>query len=1000
MITLFANPLRRIRRPRRGILRTTLVTLVALAFATGSSIITAPVVHAQTSTGTLRGQITGEGSTPIANAQVIATNTASGQRRATTTREDGSYVLAGLVPGTYTVEVRRIGSAPETRQVVVQVGATQIQDFALSAQAIRLQQVQVTTSRGVETRTSEVATNVTTAQIEKLPTPTRNFLDLAALAPGVTVTEDRVGSQQFRTVQAGGQTPSSVNLFIDGTSFKNDLTFGGIAGQDASRGNPFPRSAVQEYRVISQNFKAEYQDASSALITAATKSGGNTWAGNAIYQYQNASMVALDTFQRADKAKNPGTFKRPDYNRTLTAFSIGGPIIKDKLHVFGSYEGNYQNRANRVAFAPPTGFAALDTVNLGQYNGNFESPFRENLLFGKINWDGATNWRAELSGSDRIETDVRDFGNQSAFQEAVNYKQNDGVVQGKFDYFTGPWLNEAKLSFAKFRRNPRPNSPGLPARIYQFNNQDNAIGANRSTQDYTQGTLGFRDDITYTGFNLLGDHVFKVGGSFDHVKYHVLKDNNGTPAFYYNAVAFGDSSYQYKVPYQLIYGTGDPMLDASNNQIGMYAQDDWTPVQRLTVNLGVRWDYESNMLNSNYVTPSFAADTLRRYNDSLPTPLDLNRYISTGNNRRPFKGAIQPRFGFSYGIDEANRTTVFGGWGIYYDRIPFDVAIDEKLKLTHPDFTIQFAPQGKTPTGSQVAFSPAYLTANRATLDQLVHSSGRPEAWFIDNQYKVPNSQQFNLGLRQVIGDFVATFTYQGVRGRDQFVFNWANFGLKPDGTCCTSFDISKHGFSNFIFSTNDARSWYDAGTFQLDRPYRRADSTSIGWGGGLSYTYAVRDIAGTDNLGDEFSFPNTRNIPRHPAPNNEKHHIVANWILDVPYLFGIQWSGLATFGGKYTLDVGCPGRFCSAPGAYVRGGFTVPGTFPYQVVDMRFRKDLPPFMRTSERLGLTLDIFNTFNHNNLGCYNVGDPKAANFGTASCAVTDARRYQVGAELNF
>ncbi|PYO75853.1 MAG: TonB-dependent receptor, partial [Gemmatimonadetes bacterium] len=157
----------------------------------------------------------------------------------------------------------------------------------------------VTAATGKETRTSESATNVTQAQISKLPTPSRNFLDLAQLAPGVTVTEDRVNGQ-FRTVSAGGQAPSSVNLFVDGTSFKNDLTQGGIVGQDASRGNPFPRNAVDQYRVIAQNFKAEYQKATSAVITATTKSGGNVWSGNALVGYQNASMVALDSFQRKD----------------------------------------------------------------------------------------------------------------------------------------------------------------------------------------------------------------------------------------------------------------------------------------------------------------------------------------------------------------------------------------------------------------------------------------------------------------------------------------------------------------------------------------------------------------------------------------------------------------------------------------------------------------------------------------------------------------------------
>lgn len=1000
MTSLFATaPLWNWRRIRIS----TLVATLLVAFG-----MIAQSAHAQNSTGNMRGVVTAAGGTPIPDAQIRMTNILSGAQRITTSHDDGVYILAGLVPGTYNVQVRHLGSGEQTRRVIIQIGATEMQNFTLTQETVQLQTVSVTAAPIIETRTSEVGTNVTPAQIEQLPSPTRNFLDLAALTPGVTVSEDRINSQQFRTVQAGGQPPEAVNLFIDGTSFKNDLTSSGIAGQDASRGNPFPRNAIQEYRVISQNFKAEYQKASSAIITATTKSGGNVWAGNALIGYQNASMVTLDTFQRADKhlqdsiasaTGHPSSFQKPAYNRTLTALSLGGPIIQDKLHFFGSYEGNYQDRANRVFFTPLGGFPALDSVNLAKYNGNFQSPFHENLFFGKLNWDGSRNSSAELSFNNRTESDIRDFGNQNAYQEAVDYRQNNSVVQAKYNYFTGPWLNETKIDYSRFRRNPAPYSPGTPARIYQFNNTNNQIGSNLSTQDYNQNTVGIRNDLTYTGFRWLGDHVFKGGASIDFEKYHVLKNNNGTPAFYYADSANGQG-YAFQTPYQLIYSSGNPLVDASNNQIGAYIQDDWTPVRRLTLNLGIRWDYESNMLNANHVTAQEAADTLRAYDSQLPTPLDLNRYIANGHNRSPFKGAFQPRVGFSYAVDEASKTTVFGGWGLYYDRIPFDVAIDEQQKLTRPNYTISFAPAGAAPKPGQVPFQTSYLTANPSALDALVHSSGAPEAWFIDNQFKVPRSTQFSVGVRQVFGDFTGSLTYAGIRGQDQFVFNWANFGLNPNGTCCTSFNLQPHGFSNFIYSTNNVKTWYDALEFQLDRPYRRASLSSVGWGAGLAYTYAVRDIQGSDNLGDEFSFPNALNIPRHPSQFNEKNHIVANYIVDVPYLFGIQYSGLITLGGKYNLDVGCALRFCSSPTGYIRGGFTVPGTFPYQTVDMRLRKDLPSFGRMNQRLGLTLDVFNAFNHNNFGCYNVGDPKAKNYGQPGCLVTDPRRYQLGAELNF
>jgi hypothetical protein len=967
---------------------------------------------AQNTTGTIRGVVTGAGDAPLTTVQIAARNVESGVPRGTESRDDGSYVLAGLVPGVYDMTVRRIGYSPATRRVVVQIGTTQIQNFSLTSQATTLSTVAVTATAVAPTPTSEVATNVTTAQIEKLPTASRNFLDLAALAPGVTVSPDRISSTSFRTFSAGGQGPSSVNLFIDGTSLKNDLTAGGVSGQDASRGNPFPRGAIQEYRVISQNFKAEYQKASSAIITATTKSGGNTWHGNALVGYQNASMVQLDTFQRRDKATQ-ANFKRPDYNRTLTAFSIGGPIIVDKMHVFASYEGNYQNRQNRVNFLPtPTGFTALDTVNLSRYNGSFGSPFRENLFFGKIDDALNENSSLELSLSNRHETDVRDFGGSTAFGGAVDFRQNIAIGQLKYNYFKGAVLNEAKVDYSNFRRNPTMNEPGLPSRKYLYGGTEAVIGSNRSNQDFTQKRIGLRDDLTYSGFQLAGDHIFKGGVSIDFVKYDIIKDNNTTPQFTYNDIVDcnptcnSPQSYGYRTPFQLVYGTGDPNINANNNQVGTYIQDDWTPFERLTLNLGVRWDYESNMLNKGYRTPQAVADTLRRYNNQLARPLDLSRYISDGSNRKPFLGAFQPRVGFSYGIDKENRTTIFGGWGLYYDRIGFDLyAVDPILKIRHPDYTIRFAAPGVAPTAGQVAWNPAYLTADKATLDQLVHTSGLPEAWLIDNKAKVPYSKQANIGIRHVFTALTVGATYADVRGYDQIGLNFGDAGtLRANGTCCqgNGFPIGAHGFSNFIYSTNEGRTWYRALQLQLDRPYARSDSNSIGWGAGLAYTRAVREIAGADNLGDDFDYPNQAAIGKH-LTNDEKDRIVSNFITDIPYLWGIQFSGLLTLGGKFRQDVGCPYRFCSAGttgNQFERGGFTVPGTFPYQNLDLRLRKDLPVFGHMGDRLGLTLDIFNATNHENYSAYATGNRNDANFGQPYALASDARRYQVGAELNF
>ncbi len=985
---------------------------------------------AQTSTGSIRGYVTDSSGTAIAGARVTAVNNQTAAQREVTTQSNGFYAILGLVPAEYEVTARQIGMAPQKLKVRVLIGEVFPLDLKLAASAIQIEGVAVVAAVGVEMRTSEVATNVTQQQMERLPTASRNFLDLAALAPGVTVSEDRVNGIGFRSFQGGGASPNQSNVFVDGTSLKNDLTGGGVSGQDASRGNPFPRSAIQEYRVITQNFKAEYQKASSAIITATTKSGSNKWSGSVLFGYQNKGLVALDSFQIKDKhiadstAKangTPSTFVKPDYTRTLPSITIGGPIQKDRLFFFGSYEGNYQNRANTVEFRPPTGIAALDTVQLAQrYNGTFTSPFRETLGFGKLTYIIDPKSSAELSVNQRHETDVRDFGNVNcsmcAFEEAVNFRQNVTIAQLKYNRFSGAWLNEAKVDYSRFQRNPSPNTPGLVSRLFHYPGQDAQIGSFLSTQDFVQKRLGFRDDLTHQSG---GRHVFKGGASVDFVTYDIDKRNGETPKFEYSQ--FVDSTnygwttdatqlrFDYRNPFLLTYGTGVGFVSANNTQVGAYIQDDWSPTPRLTINLGIRWDFESRMTNTDYVTPKVVVDTLTKYNDSLATPLDLNRYISTGSNRKPFYGAFQPRFGFSYGLDEENQTTIFGGVGIYYDRSLFDFSVDEIQKLTHPVYTVRFAPPGATPKPGQAAWSDAYLTTDTATLNALVHTSGLPEAFLIDNKMKPPRSTQWSLGVRRVLGTWVGSVTYQGQRGTNLFTYNWANHTLRPNGSCCIDYPINNHGFANIIYSTEDGKTWYDAVSLQLDRPYRPS-SNGIGWGGGVIYTYAKRSIAGSDNLNDlsgsgPFSFPNAIGIPKHAdnGGNDERQRIVANWTMDVPYVAGIQFSGLLTLSSGAVLDVGCPARFCG-PATYINGGFTppkqsdfIPGSWAYKRIDLKLRKDFPEFSGT--QLGVTVDLFNVFNFQNLGCFDVGFNSPTQ-GHGTCVVSDPRRVQLGMEYGF
>ncbi len=971
----------------------------------GVTALGARAAPAQTSTGSIRGYVTDSSGAPLEGARVIAVSVLTSAQREATAQSRGFYALVGLVPGEYDVTARHIGMAPQKVHVRVLIAEVFPLDFKLAASAIQVEAVTVAVARGAETRTSEVATNVSPQQLAQLPTVSRNFLDLAALAPGVIIPPDRVmqpfGALSSRTFSAGAQGPSEINVFVDGASLKNDLTAGGIAGQDASRGNPFPRNAIQEYRVITQNFKAEYQNASSAIITATTKSGGNIWSGDASFGYQNKDLVAIDTFA-VGKTK-------PDYSQYLVSVSGGGPLVKDRLRFFGSYEGNYQNRANAVNIpTAPTGFAALDSINWASYNGEFQSPFRETLLFGKLSYTVSDHASAELSFNNRDETDVRDFGDKLAFTSAVHYLNKVALGTLRYNYVTGPWLNEANVTYERFLRNPSPDSGGLPHRWYAFPSTCCIeIGSNPSAQNFTQKRLGFRDDVTYTGFHSGGDHVLKAGVNLDVLKFDVEKRNTETPFFFFadnvncNPLCTGNESYGYRVPYQLHWATGDPFLQANNTQLGAYVQDDWGPTSRLTLNLGIRWDFESNMLNYDYVTPKNVRDTLRTYGLTLPYfpngRLDTLEYFTDGTQRHRPYGAFQPRLGFSYALDRESKTTVFGGFGIFYDRSYFDISVDQKLKIAHPEYIVYFAQPDSAAIGhlapGQVAWSNSYLTTDKAVLTSLVTSgqAAGQEIWLIGNHTKLPKSNQWNVGVRRLFGDVLVSAAYVGVRSYDGLVFNWANITLDANGNCCVGGSLG-HGFTNVVYTTNSVKTWYDALQVQVNRPYRKTGN--VGWGAGLSFTYGTRSVEGVDKPDDQFAFTQANLIKKHPT-NDEKSHLVANWTMDVPYAFGVQFSGLITLGSGQLIDVGNnrPG------GNYVPGGFSppkygfiIPSAWRYREVDFRLRKEFPSVSGTN--VGVTLDMFNVFNFQNFSTWNTG------IGQPTGLASDPRRLQIGADYHF
>ena len=314
---------------------------------------------AQGGTGVIEGVVRDSGGAVLPGVTLSLQNQASGVTRTTVTDETGVYRFPVLQPGTYTLRAELQGfTAQEVRDVVITIGLGLTRDFALGVQA--LEETVVVSGRApvVDATKSEVSGVITQRQIETLPINSRQYLSLALLMPGTSLDATR---SFFPTVNVGGSMSfNSTGNIVDGMI--NSMAEDGEPRQN------LPQDAVEEFKVSNTQFKAEFGLATGGLVQVVTKSGTNQLHGSAFEYFRDKALNAQGFFED----------EKPEYRRHQFGGSIGGPILRDRMHFFGAVERTDVEEFYTVNTGLPQFYSSVE--------GTFARPFTRNLYFGRVDW--------------------------------------------------------------------------------------------------------------------------------------------------------------------------------------------------------------------------------------------------------------------------------------------------------------------------------------------------------------------------------------------------------------------------------------------------------------------------------------------------------------------------------------------------------------------------------------------------------------------------------------
>jgi len=868
-----------------------------------AAVLLAARLVAQDVGGTIFGRIADESGGGLPGVTVSARNLETGVTRSAVSDAQALYRLVALPVGTYELTFALTGFATEVRSGIrVLVGQQAEINPSLKVARVAETVSVLADVPIVETTKSSIGANITTRQIDELPLPERNFESLAFLAPGITqsVTETT-------NISAAGSNGSANTMLIDGVS--NDLD-----AVNDFRGDYSP-DAIGEFQVMSSQYSAEYGQASGAIINVVTRSGGNDWHARAAGYYRADSLAASDPFAQVNP--NTGEKEQTPFDQWILSLSGGGPIIKDKLFFFASFEQTWRNATAVVGVDPNL----LESLGLGSDTA-FPQDVREPRVVAKMDYHPTSS--QTLMGRFRLDNPKTtnnfvgaDAGGGAVVTEEAGFTQTtknyDGVISHTW-VINPNTLNDARIQLARQDDDLDPNCPGCA-----FISRPSLVSGKLPNQPQTLREDRFQalDSVSLNLFG--GDHFVKAGFDYSRIKLDAFVPQNFDGVFIFTTDAPFDANNPDTFPFLWQGGSGDADIALRNNIVALYVQDQWRAASNLTFNIGLRWDYEDN--------------------------------VYTKHDWQNFG----PRAHFAWDPTKDGKTSVRGGFGIYYDQV----------LLNAPLLATIFEP-GRF--NFQTILNPGYP-------DPFSNSNGVPiplpaNISILDRDNTTPYKNVGSLGVQRELTsdmafslDFVYAVSYHLLLLRDA---NAPVQGVYPDPTIGVAYEPQTRG-----------RGKYKA--MQLGLIKRFGDS----FGAQLAYTLAdTKD--NTD--GSQYTPSDNHNIESDYGPSSNDIRHTLNLAVD--------WRG------PWGIVLGTSGSLLSSPPFNIITGNDDNGDTYISdrpageernsgrgatlwTVNLRLAKAIAI---GPTNLNLIVEAFNVFNHVNPTNY-IGNMQSSLFGRPTAAAT-------------